>query len=297
MGLPWIPPTFKEALGDKLLSKDGEVDVSTISGKTLGLYFSAHWCPPCRGFTPKLAEWYKGIKGELGDRFEIIFCSGDKAEDDMKSYYKEQCDAGGDWLCLPYDKKDDLDPLFEISGIPTFLIVDPNGQVINKNGRGLVSEGAKASTFPWLPPPIANLESPDGINETPSMLLMLESCLPEVQAKIIEAVSPIAKEYAEKDEPEMLFFVAKDESGVSSQVRGMCGLESASKSSKQDVSPTDGPKLVRTVSSDTPTLLLMDIPDNGGYYIGRMSKELDGSGVKQMIQDWKDKKLERKQLG
>merc|ERR1712061_420851 len=113
----------------------------------------------------------------------------------------------------------------------------------------------------------------------------------------IEAVSPIAKEYVEKDGAEMLFFVAKNESGVSSQVRSMCGLESASKSSKQDVSPTKKPKLVHTVSSDTPTLVLMDIPDDGGYYIGRMSKELDGSGVKQMIQDWKDKKLERKQLG
>lgn len=294
--LPWIPPTFQESLPDNLLKGSETVSKDTLSGKTLGLYFSAHWCPPCRGFTPKLAEWYKGIKEEVKDNFEIIFCSGDRDEDSMKSYYKEQCDAGGDWLCLPFDKKDDLDPLFEINGIPTFLIVDPSGKVINKNGRGLVADGAKASSFPWKEPPIRSIESPDGINGSPSMILFLESCPAEMQTKIIEAVSPIAQECIDKEE-DFLFFVAKSGGDVSSQIRGMCGLESPGKSAKSEMSADEGPKLIRTVSSNTPTLVLMDIPDNGGYYVGRMAKELDGSGVKQMIQDWKDKKLERKQLG
>lgn len=294
--LPWIPPTFQEAMPDMLLKGTDTVKKDTIAGKTLGLYFSAHWCPPCRGFTPQLAAWYKSIKGELGDKFEIIFCSGDKDEEAMKSYYKEQCDAGGDWLCLPFDKKDDLDGLFQVRGIPTFLIVTPEGKVINNNGRAIVTSKATAGDFPWQPSPINDLEEPNGINETPSVCLMLESCSPDVQKKIIDAVTPLAKEYADKDEPDILFFAAKQSGNVSSQLRGMCGLEAPSKMFKKEESPVEAPKLVRSISTDTPTIILLDLDDDGSYYIGRMAKELDGSGVKKMIEDYKAKKLEKKQI-
>merc|ERR1712232_21413 len=294
---PWIPPTFAEALGDKFLKGEATVGKEAIEGKTLGLYFSAHWCPPCRSFTPQLAKWYAGIKKDVGDKFEIIFCSGDNDEEGMKSYYKEQCDAGGDWLCLPYDAKDNLDSLFEVSGIPTFLIVSPDGKVINPSGRGLVPS-AVASDFPWKPPPIGNLSEPKGINETPSICLMLETVDAETQKKIIAAISPMAAKYQEQDEPELLFFAAKEAGGVASQIRGMCGIEAGTTVAKVEKSPDTSPAaLIRTVSGDTPTVILMDIPDNGGYYVGRMAKALDGSGIQAMIEGWKGKTLERKQLG
>jgi len=294
---PWIPPTFAEALGESFLSGDGSVGKEAIEGKHLGLYFSAHWCPPCRSFTPSLAKWYAGIKPEVKDKFEIIFCSGDQDEDGMKSYYKEQCDAGGDWLCLPWASKDSLDGLFEVKGIPTFIIVSPDGKVINQSGRGLVPSATPAE-FPWAPPKIGDLESPDGINQTPSMCLMLEACDDETTKRIMDAVTPIAEEFSGKDggDPELLFFAAKSQGGVSSQIRGMCGVEGVGTVSKKEESAIEGPKLVRTITSDTPTLILMDIPDNGGYYVGRMAKALDGSGVRQMIEDWKAKKLTRQQL-
>jgi len=296
--LPWIPPTFQDALGDAFLKGDGTVGKEAIAGKTLGLYFSAHWCPPCRTFTPELAKWYKGIKSEIGDKFEIIFCSGDRDEESLKSYYKEQCEAGGDWLALPFANKDNLDSLFEISGIPTFLIVSPEGKVINKSGRSLVPNAA-ASAFPFEPPAVGDMENPDGINESPSMCLMLEGCEPDLQKRILEAVTPIAKKYSTGEEPELIFFAATKEGNVSGQIRGMCKLEGVKQMTKKadaDSSPA-GPSLVRTISSDVPTIILMDIPDNGGYYVGRMAKELDGSGVQKMIDDWKAKTLERQQLG
>jgi len=102
------------------------------------------------------------------------------------------------------------------------------------------------------------------------------------------------------DEPELLFFVAKEAGQVSPQIRTMCGLpspgQSFKKESSEDVTPTEAPKLVRSISATQPSIVLIDIPDNGGYYVGQMSAALDGSGVKAMIGGWKKKELERKQL-
>eukprot|EP00928_Gymnodinium_smaydae_P013846 TRINITY_DN15025_c0_g1_i1.p1 TRINITY_DN15025_c0_g1~~TRINITY_DN15025_c0_g1_i1.p1 ORF type:complete len:452 (-),score=100.95 TRINITY_DN15025_c0_g1_i1:177-1532(-) len=295
---PWIPLSFKEALGTTFMRGENmeEVGAEAVEGKTLGLYFSAHWCPPCRAFTPQLATWYSEMKKDLGDKFEIVFCTGDADEQSMKSYYSEMVKSGGNWLCQPFSAKGKLDPVFEIHGYPTFIIVDPDGKVINKSGRGLVPK-ATSKEFPWPPPAIGNIENPEGINDTPSIVLMLESVASDVQKTIMERMTPIAQSYAKQDEPELLFFAATEAGSVSSQIRGMCGLESSGMLNKLESSNDDSaPKLIRTTTSDTPTVILLDIPDNGGYYVGRMAKEMDGSGVKAMIQDWKDKKLERKQL-
>src|SRR5205814_10568801 len=43
-----------------------------------GLYFSAHWCPPCRKFTPHMAAYYNQIVHDHPE-FQIIFVSADKS--------------------------------------------------------------------------------------------------------------------------------------------------------------------------------------------------------------------------
>ena len=42
----------------------------------IGIYFGAHWAPPCRLFTPALTEFYNNIN-KTGKRMELIFCSND----------------------------------------------------------------------------------------------------------------------------------------------------------------------------------------------------------------------------
>eukprot|EP00116_Pleurobrachia_bachei_P016823 sb/3477085/ len=90
---------FVELLGSKLHGKSGEVDTATaLADKYVALYFSAQWCPPCRGFTPELAKLY----GKLSDKpFEIVFVSSDKADAAFNEYYETM-----PWLALPYADRD-----------------------------------------------------------------------------------------------------------------------------------------------------------------------------------------------
>lgn len=116
-----------------LMTKDGLKSVDEVlAGKTsIGIYFSAHWCPPCRQFTPILSAFYKAAQRE---DFEIIFLSSDRDQAAFDGYYAEM-----PWVALPYEqreKKNEIAEMFEVSGIPAFKILDSDGNVKSLEGRG-----------------------------------------------------------------------------------------------------------------------------------------------------------------
>jgi len=136
-------------LGDKLLTKDGEQTTAEVLGgaTAVGLYFSAHWCPPCRGFTPKLAEWYTDTFKDMG--MKIVFVSSDQSEEQFKEYFGEM-----PWAALPFSnkaKKDELSRRFDVQGIPAFIILGPQGKLYTKDGRQEVSNDPKGERYPWSP--------------------------------------------------------------------------------------------------------------------------------------------------
>jgi nucleoredoxin len=133
--------------GNTLKTKSGEVDTSTaLSGKTVGIYFSAHWCPPCRGFTPKLAEFYN--KHKESKNFEVVFVSGDSDIEQFEEYYNEM-----PWLAVSYGSEyiDKLNDKYQIRGIPNLVILNSEGEVITRKGRQQVMSDPNANSFPWKP--------------------------------------------------------------------------------------------------------------------------------------------------
>jgi len=93
-----------------------------------GLYFSAHWCPPCRKFTPQLVAYYNQIAHDHPE-FEIIFVSADKSAEDMATYMRE---SGMPWPAIEYGKLANVPALQKYAGkgIPDLVVVDASGKVL-----------------------------------------------------------------------------------------------------------------------------------------------------------------------
>jgi nucleoredoxin len=93
-----------------------------------GLYFSAHWCGPCRKFTPQLVAYYNQIAHDHPE-FEIIFVSADKSADGMATYMRE---TGMPWPAIEYSKLASVPALQKYAGkgIPDLVIVDASGKVL-----------------------------------------------------------------------------------------------------------------------------------------------------------------------
>jgi len=101
--------------------------------KYTALYFSAHWCPPCRAFTPKLVEWYKDFKPKHED-FELVFVSRDKDEAAQLEYMKE---TGMPWPAVKLSAgKDPTFGKYAAGGIPYLVLIDENGKdLTGKDGN------------------------------------------------------------------------------------------------------------------------------------------------------------------
>lgn len=123
-----------------------EVQTEALKKKFVGLYFSAHWCPPCRAFTPSLVKF----RDENADNdFEIVFVSLDKSQRE-KNKYIEQMDMK--WLSIPGASSkiaDSLAQQFEITGIPALIILAPDGSVVTAQGREDVMMSSETALSKW----------------------------------------------------------------------------------------------------------------------------------------------------
>ena len=96
-------------------------------GKYVLLDFWATWCGPCVRQTPALKRLFDRFGGD--DRFVMIGLSLDKRTEDPRRYVQENRLGWvqgflGDWA------KTDIPARYGVSGIPTLILIDPDGKIV-----------------------------------------------------------------------------------------------------------------------------------------------------------------------
>jgi len=185
---------WKELFGEKLDSKTGDVETETaLSGlDAVAIYFSAHWCPPCKHFTPVLAKKYAELKA-AGKTFEVVFASSDSDKAAFNGYYGEM-----PWLALPYDQralKETLAKKYNCNGIPYLVVLDgKTAEIITTNGRGAVEGKDFIANFPWPPALVPDISlDMDGIDQGKCLIIMQDGAPVEAQKAVEAWITPLAE--------------------------------------------------------------------------------------------------------
>ena len=92
-----------------------------------------------------LRGFYEAMQ-EKGVGFEIVFVSSDQNIEGFNEYFSQM-----PWLALPFgdSRKQKLNQLFGVQGIPTLVLLDSDGKVITTEGRAFVTKDPKGANFPW----------------------------------------------------------------------------------------------------------------------------------------------------
>lgn len=154
-------PCFLEAMTPTVLDSEGRsVPTESLRGRVIGLYFSAHWCGPCRQFTPFLTSWLAEFQQlhPKGTKFAVVFVSRDHGAAEFAQYRAEM-----NFAALPFDvaqaQGSGLAAKYGVQGIPALVVVQSDGTVITSEGRREVSTDydPPGQRFPWSPLPLGFL--------------------------------------------------------------------------------------------------------------------------------------------
>jgi len=240
----WTPEF--QIVGDKTAANK-TVEYSSLKDKYLMLYFSAHWCPPCKEFTPILSEAYTKLKSERDD-FELVFVSSDRDKSAFNDYFKEMT-----FCALPFEHRDtkaDLSKKYEVQGIPKLIMLGPvtdgetgKRELINGSLNGVITNG-DFSEFPFYPKNYGTVDELEDPNQNKVLIAFHEGGNDEEQQGVKEVVKEVAGKLGKSNEG-MQFLWALSTKGTSARVREFVK--------------------VKEVTSD-PLMLLFDLADSGACY-------------------------------
>ena len=139
-----VPMTYADAEAELLYSLDSTMVGSVVSdvtarqvdgtedslaayaGRVVLVDFWATWCGPCITAFPKLREMVDELPKE---RFQIIGVSVDEELDTVTDYL---ADEPLQWVVWHVGKDSELVRRWRVTGFPTYVLIGPEGTIINK---------------------------------------------------------------------------------------------------------------------------------------------------------------------
>lgn len=231
----------------------------------------------------------------------VLFISSDKDQAAFDEYFAEM-----PWHAVPFAdraRKERLSAHFDVEGIPTLIMLDPELNVSNKAARGAIVGDPEGKDFPWAPKPVQKLSAGAGeINGMPALVVLMESEGESTQAQFGAVLADLAEQHlarvkAKTAEP-MLFLMADSEDGVAARIRELCKLDKGALGEAGAGAPKtlcNGDMCMKLDASTV--VVLLNIPDSGGYY--QLAGDMTNDNMAAFVQSFVDEELadQRKQLG
>ncbi|KAK3262565.1 hypothetical protein CYMTET_28586 [Cymbomonas tetramitiformis] len=239
---PWLPKPpkpFSELLGNKFQSKSGEVALSDLVDKKIGLYF----CRLSTAERPPQPLKLMAAYERLQDKFEVIVVDSSRTpgqgswdpEPDL-AVFENRFAALPFKFCIPFGDPRSLDLVHRfhlrvigntsppLSDNALLMLADhQTGDVLNVNALTILEEEDETDAgvrFPWPARPIADFEGAEGkclgwswdTSRAMSLILFTDHVDAESRERAKAALEPIAREYMPRvnfdGEQHILFFMA-----------------------------------------------------------------------------------------
>ena len=113
--------------------KGGKTKLSELKGKYVYIDLWATWCGPCRAEIPFLQKVEAKYHGK---NIEFVSISIDKAKDhDKWKQFVADKNLGGIQLFADKDWTSDFVTSYGVTGIPRFILIDPNGKIVSPDAE------------------------------------------------------------------------------------------------------------------------------------------------------------------
>ncbi len=139
-------PVWFNIFPEGLINADAsEYNLQDLEGKVFGLYFSASWCRGCAAFS----RTFVPFRDKHQENFEVVLVGFDHSSVDMMDYMNRYKMT---WPAIPYDSpaRIALKERFNVTSIPTLIIMSQDGRVLTEDGREQVETMEDNAIKHWL---------------------------------------------------------------------------------------------------------------------------------------------------